>query len=78
MFTFGFKRVTTKESSSNDETSDLVVPNHLPSLEEASCLGLGRAEYTGVIRNGGEVSDPLPSKKQKVVSGKYRVCSPEE
>lgn len=79
LFTFGFKRVSIEKiSSSSDESHDFIVPNHMPSLEEACCLGLGKAEYTGVVSSVGEVADPLPSKKQKVIRGKYAVYSAED
>ena len=64
--------------SSGDEKCSLMVPNHMPIVEEACDLGLGRVEYNSVINSIGEVSDPIPSKKQKVVRGKYAVYSAED
>ena len=79
LFAFGFKRVSMEKSfASGDEKCNLIVPNHMPTVEEVCGLGLGRVEYTSVINSVGEVSDPIPSKKQKVVRGKYAVYSAED
>ena len=79
LFAFGFKRISMEKSSaSGDEKFSLIVPNHMPTVEEACDLGLGRVEYTSVISGVGKVSDPIPSKKQKVVRGKYAVYSAED
>ena len=79
LFAFGFKRVSMEKSfASGDEKCNLIVPNHMPTAEEACGLGLGRVEYASVINSVGEVSDPIPSKKQKVVRGKYAVYSAED
>lgn len=66
LFAFGFKHVSMEKSSdSDDEKHDLIVPNHMPTVEEACCLGLGRIECTSVINTVGEVSYPIPRKKTK-------------
>ena len=50
LFAFGFKCVgTEKNSASGDENHNLIVPNHIPTVEEACCLGLGRVEYTSLV-----------------------------
>ena len=70
-FAFGFKRSNAHKSpSSSDDNHDLIIANHMPTSEEACSLGLGRVEYSSVINSVSEVSDPIPSKKQKVVRGK--------
>ena len=79
LFAFDFKCSNTQKSpSSSDDNRDLIIPNHMPTSEEACSLELGRVEYSSVINSVSEVSDPIPSKKQKVVRGKYAVYSAED
>ena len=51
LFAFGFKRSNTQKSpSSSDDNRDLIIPNHMPTSEEACSLELGRVEYSSVIK----------------------------
>ena len=51
LFAFDFKCSNTQKSpSSSDDNRDLIIPNHMPTSEEACSLELGRVEYSSVIK----------------------------